>query len=175
MGTARIFHSRMLIRIAVTFFFGLITGMVIMLLWTGQKMDSLYLERSALYYANNQKNKEILRLQEELDKDARRQESSEAIQKTQVEVISSLRYGQEEIKAQVENLVEPFIGKSITWISNNPDLLDAILRNRTVLLSDDNNRKTEIHLRLKYIAFVESTLKIWVEAYEKVESDDSSN
>jgi hypothetical protein len=149
--------------------------MVVMLLWTGQKMDSLYLERSALYYANNQKNKEILRLQEELDKDARRQESSEEIQKIQVDVISSLRYGQEEIKTQVESLVEPFIGKSVTWISNNPDLLDTILRNRTVFLSDDNNRKTEIRLQLKYIAFIDSTLKIWVEAEEKAEADESSN
>jgi hypothetical protein len=175
MVTARFFRSPALIRIAVTFFFGLITGMVAMLVLIGQKMDSLYLERSALYYANNQKNKEILRLQEELDKDARRQENSEQIQKIQVEVVSSLRYGQEEIKAQVENLVEPFIGKSVTWISNNPDLLDTILRNRTVFLSDDNNRKTEIHLQLKYIAFVESTLKIWVEAREQVEPVEPSN
>ncbi|MGI6125461.1 MAG: hypothetical protein ACOYEF_00690 [Planifilum sp.] len=175
MGSARLFRSRTLIRVAVAFFFGLITGMVVMLLWTGQKMDSLYLERSALYYANNQKNKEILRLQEELDKDARRQESSEEIQKIQVDVISSLRYGQEEIKTQVESLVEPFIGKSVTWISNNPDLLDTILRNRTVFLSDDNNRKTEIRLQLKYIAFIDSTLKIWVEAEEKAEADESSN
>src|SRR5690606_33654011 len=175
MGSARLFRSRTLIRVAVAFFFGLITGMVVMILWTGQKMDRLYVERYALDYANNQKNKETLRLQEELDKDARRQESSEEIQKIQVEVISSLRYGQEEIKTQVESLVEPFIGKSVTWISNNPDLLDTILRNRTVFLSDDNNRKTEIRLQLKYIAFIDSTLKIWVEAEEKAEADESSN
>lgn len=175
MATVRMIRSRVLIRVAVSFFFGLIAGMVAMLLWTGQKLDSLYLERSALYYANNQKNKEILRLQEELDRDARRQESSEQIHKVQVEVISPLRYGQEEIKEQVETLVDPFIGKSVTWISNNPDLLDTILRNRTIFLSDDNNRKTEIHLRLKYIAFIESTLKIWVEALEAAEPDQSSN
>jgi hypothetical protein len=175
MMRARFFRSRMMIRVAVSFFFGLITGMVAMLLWTGQKLDGLYLERSALYYANNQKNKEILRLQEELDKDARRQENSEQIHKIQVEVISPLRYGQEEIKAQVETLVDPFIGKSVTWVSNNPDLLDTILRNRTIFLSDDNNRKTEIRLRLKYIAFIESTLKIWVEALEAAEPEKPAN
>ena len=57
-----------------------------------------------------------------------------------MEVISSLRYGQEEIKSQVETLVDPFIGKSVTWISNNPDLLETILRNRTIFLSDDNKQ-----------------------------------
>lgn len=175
MKTARFFSSKALIRLAVSFFFGLIAGMVAMLLLMGQKMDNLYLERSALYYANNQKNKEILRLQKELDKDARRHETSEQIQKIQVDVITSLRYGQEEIKEQVETLVEPFIGKSVTWISNNPDLLDTILRNRTVVLSDDNNRKTEIHLHLKYIAFIESTLKIWVEARMSEEPEQPSN
>ncbi|WP_143085279.1 hypothetical protein [Planifilum fulgidum] len=175
MRTDRLIRSRGLIRMAVSFFFGLIAGMVAMLLWTGQKLDGLYLERSALYYANNQKNKEILRLQQELDKDARRQESSEQIHKIQVEVISSLRYGQEEIKSQVETLVDPFIGKSVTWISNNPDLLETILRNRTIFLSDDNNRKTEIRLRLKYIAFIGSTLKIWVEALETAETEKTAD
>ena len=92
-----------------------------------------------------------------------------------MEVISSLRYGQEEIKSQVETLVDPFIGKSVTWISNNPDLLETILRNRTIFLSDDNNRKTEIHLRLKYIAFIGSTLKIWVEALEAAETEKTSD
>jgi hypothetical protein len=168
MAAARFFHSRALLRVAVTFLFGLMTGTVAMLLLIGQKVDSLYLERSALYYANNQKNKEIIRLQEELDKDARRRENAERIQKIQVEVVSSLRFGQEEIKEQVEKLVDPFIGKSVTWISNNPDLMDTILQDRTVFLSD-NNRKTEIRLRLKYVAFVDSTLKIWVEARDKTE------
>ncbi|QKG83936.1 hypothetical protein GXN76_05225 [Kroppenstedtia pulmonis] len=161
------------LRLGITFLFGIMAGAAIMILLYGQKLDSLYLERAALYYGINQKQKEIMSIRGELDKhaeqDARRREISERIQKVQVEVDSSERFGEEVIKEKVTTILQPFIGKSIHWVSNDPAVLDTMLKERTIRLPDQN--KTTLQLGLKYIAFVDSQLKVWVTAREISEKD----
>lgn len=137
----------------------------------GQKLDSLYLERDALYYANNQKNKEILLLREDIDKQAkqhaRQHENSDRIEKVAVEVESEEAFGQEAIKEKVEEILQPFVGKSIHWVSNNPDVLDNMLKERSI----QGKNKTKLEIRLKYLAFLDTQLKIWVQAREVSDKD----
>ncbi|GGE17300.1 hypothetical protein GCM10011571_18720 [Marinithermofilum abyssi] len=157
------------LRLLVSFILGILCGAVWMTLLYGQTLDGLYLERDAIYYANNQKLKEIQLLQQELNKyaeqDAHRRETSSKIQKIAVEVESSEKFGQELIKEKVEEIVEPFRGKSVEWVSNNPDVLDTLFKERTIRLSEQN-RPVELKIELKYLAFIDNTLKIWVKARE---------
>ncbi|OYD08421.1 hypothetical protein [Paludifilum halophilum] len=162
------------LRLMVSFLFGTIAGAALMTLLYGQKLDSLYLERDTLYYSNNQKNKELQQIRGELDKhaeqDARQRANSEQIQKVQVEVETDEPFHEEEIKEKVRSILEPFIGKSIHWVSNDPSVLDTMLKERTIQLPD-KNKKAMIQLQLKYIAFIDSQLKIWVNAREVSDKD----
>jgi biopolymer transport protein ExbB/TolQ len=159
------------LRLWIVFSLGILAGAVMMTFFYGQKLDSLYLERDALYYANNQKNKEIRRLREEFDKQAeqhaRRSQHSDRIEKVTVEVESEEAFGQEAIKEKVEEILQPFIGKSIHWVSSNPDVLDTMLKERSV----QGKNKTELEIRLKYLAFLDTQLKVWVQAREISDKD----
>lgn len=153
-------------RLWVVFILGLLIGAAGMLVFLGRKLDSFYLERDAMYYANNQKQKEILRLKAELDRltneESRRRETAGKIRKIQVEVLSPQRFGQETIKAEVEKLLQPFVGKPIEWLGRNPDLLDTVLQGRTIRLSDP--KASTMQLDVKYVTLVDSDLKVWIEA-----------
>lgn len=154
-----------LLRLWIVFCLGILAGSVIMTFFYGQKLDSLYLERDALYYANNQKNKEIRLLREDMNKQAEqhaRRENSDRIEKVVVEVESDEAFGQEAIKEKVEEILQPFVGKSIHWVSNNPDVLDTMLKERSV----HGKNKTELEIQLKYLAFLDNQLKVWVQARE---------
>jgi hypothetical protein len=153
-------------RIWVVFILGTLIGATGMLVYLGEKLDSFYLERDAMYYANNQKQKEILRLKTELDRltheESKRRETAGKIRKIQVEVLTPQRFGQETIKAEVEKLLQPFVGKSIEWLGRNPDLLDTVLQDRTIRLSDP--KASAVQLRVKYVTLVDSDLKVWIDA-----------
>ncbi|PTM58062.1 hypothetical protein [Desmospora activa] len=159
------------LRLWIIFSLGILVGAVIMTLFYGKKLDSLYLERDALYYANNQKNKEILLLREDIDKQAKRHarqnEDSDRIEKVAVEVESEEAFGQEAIKEKVEEILQPFVGKSIHWVSNNPDVLDTMLKERSI----QGKNKTKLEIQLKYLAFLDTQLKVWVQAREVSDKD----
>ncbi|MDR6226646.1 hypothetical protein [Desmospora profundinema] len=159
------------LRLWIVFGLGILAGSVIMTFFYGQKLDSLYLERDALYYANNQKNKEIRLLREDMDKQAerhaRRNQNSDQIEKVAVEVESDEAFGQEAIKEKVEEILQPFVGKSIHWVSNNPDVLDTMLKERSI----QGKNKTQLEIRLKYLAFLDTQLKVWVQAREISDKD----
>lgn len=172
----KLFHPQTA-RLVVSFLLGTLLGSIGINFLYGHKLDSLYLERNALYYQTNQKQKEINNLTNELNqiakKDAHRRENSDRILKVQVEVENDLRFAQEEVKEEIEKIVDPFIGKSMQWISNNPDLLDTLLKERTIEVKNNSSNPgtVQIQLQLKYIAFLDSTLKIWVLAQERSQSE----
>jgi ribosome-associated translation inhibitor RaiA len=155
-------------RSLVMFLIGLMIGSSLFLFFYGQKIDSLLSERNAIYYANNQKYKEILKLQEEIAqltrKGERHRESEDLIQKIIVEVNSNQPYITDAVKTQVEEKLSPFLNKSMQWISNNPDIIELVLEKQQIVINDGQNTKVEIHL--KYISFYKSTLKIWVETMD---------
>lgn len=159
----------------VSFLLGVLFGSIGINFLYGHKLDSLYLERNALYYQTNQKQKEINNLAAELNKMAKKNsdQNSDRILKVQVEVENDLRFAQEEVKSEVEKIVEPFIGKSSQWVSNNPDLLDTLLKERTIEIKNSNSNTGAVHiqLQLKYVAFLDSTLKIWVMAQERAPNE----
>ncbi|MBA4541598.1 MULTISPECIES: hypothetical protein [Thermoactinomyces] len=150
----------------VMFFIGIIFGGSIFLFLYGQKIDSLLSERNAIYYANNQKYKEILKLQEEIEnltrKGEKREEKEDRIEKIIVEVNSDQPYITDAVKTQVEEKLSPFLNKSMQWISNNPDIIELILDKQPIVIDGAQKSKVEIHL--KYISFYRSTLKIWITA-----------
>ncbi|MCS1351624.1 hypothetical protein [Mechercharimyces sp. CAU 1602] len=159
-------------RLLVAFIFGSLIGAIGTLFIFGQKLDNLYLERAQLYYSNNQKQKEIVRLTDEIEKyaqkDLDRQEQADLIEKFQIELISEQRFKQEDIKEEVATILDPFIGKSMKWISTNPEMLDNMLTDRTIYVSGTGNSTIKVNLSLKYLVFEHSTLRIWVEA-KKIE------
>jgi hypothetical protein len=155
---------------------GFLFGNGLFLLLYGQKIDGLLSERNALYYANNQKYKEILKLQEEAlqlaRKGERHQENKDRIQKIIVEVDSEQSVIIDLVKEQLEKKLTPFLGKSMQWISNNPDLIELILEKEQIVIDEAQKLKVEVHL--KYVSFYDETLKIWVQTKD-VSSDDVSD
>ncbi|MFC4075782.1 hypothetical protein [Salinithrix halophila] len=161
------------LRLLVAFFFGILAGSIIMTFLFGEKLESLYLERETLYYEHNRKIKKIQLLQQDLDKhaeqDARRQQSAEYIEQIQVEIDSSEKFNQDKIKTEVESILKPFLNKSVHWVSNDPAVLDTMLKNRVVKLPGKNT--SPLQLQLKYLAFINSELKVWVIARESSDKD----
>ncbi len=149
----------------VAFLLGLLAGFSIFLFLFSQQLDSLYLERDAIYFANNQKYKQIQKLEQELNKQAQWQSRSatdqeEKIKKISVEVDSEQRFGTEMIKAQVEALLEPFLDKSMQWVSNNPQLVASVLMKKPIPINEEQNQEVEISI--KYLTFYQETMKVWV-------------
>ncbi|MBA4495271.1 hypothetical protein ACFO25_00135 [Paenactinomyces guangxiensis] len=155
-------------RALVMFLLGIFVGGGFMLFLYAKKIDSLYRERDAIYYANNQKHKEIMKLHEELanmtEKGTYRQKENEKIKKIQVEVDSERAVGAEAIKAKVEEMMEPFLEKSMEWMSSNPDLVALVLEKQPIPIDEEEKVKFQIHV--KYLSFYRSNLKIWVKAEE---------
>ncbi|MBD1373898.1 hypothetical protein IC620_16255 [Hazenella sp. IB182357] len=158
------------LRAIILFFIGLLIGAGIVVLFYIQRLDSLLAEREELYHANNQKYEEILGLQQELAKYSQGGEyrvKEEKIRKIVVEVNSDQKM-ETAIKQKIEDMLTPFYDKNVTWISNNPDLIELVLQNQQITIDNDPSTKFRIHL--KYLSFFRSTLKIWVNA--KSISDD---
>lgn len=155
-------------RCFVMFLLGIIAGSSFFLILYGQKLDGLLSERNAIYYANNQKYKEILKLQKELaqlsKKGNRTQKDEERIKKIMVEVDAEQSYVTDAVKAQIEKKLAPFLDKSMQWISNNPDILELILEKEQVTIEDMQKTKVEVHL--KYVSLYDETLKIWLEVQD---------
>jgi hypothetical protein len=154
-------------RSIVLFLLGCLAGGILFLLLYAQKLDSLYLERDAIYYANNQKHKQILKLQQEigeLERKGRPSFETDKIKNISVEVSSEQRFGAETIKAQVESLLEPFIDKPMQWVSNNPELVESVLQKKPIPI--DSNQQQQVQVHVKYISFYGSTLKIWITTEE---------
>ncbi len=159
-------------RCFVMFMLGIIAGSSFFLILYGQKLDGLLSERNAIYYANNQKYKEILKLQKELDqlskKGSRTQEENERIKKIMVEVDAEQSFITDAVKARIEKKLSPFLNKSMQWVSNNPDILELILEKEQVAIEDSQKTKVEIHL--KYVSLYDKTLKIWLEVQDLTDS-----
>ncbi|MGA8944112.1 MAG: hypothetical protein WB502_15570, partial [Thermoactinomyces sp.] len=128
------------------------------------------------YYANNQKYKEILKLQKELNqlskKGGRTQEQEKRVKKIIVEVEAEQSYITDAVKAQIEKKLAPFQDKSMQWISNNPDILELILEKEQVTIEDSQKTKVEVHL--KYVSLYDETLKIWLEVQDLTSSEISN-
>lgn len=163
-------------RALVMFLLGILLGNGLFLLLYGEKIDGMLSERNALYYANNQKYKEMLKLQEEMVQLARKgersRESQDLIRKIVVEVDSKQSVITDLVKEQIEKKLTPFLGKSMQWISNNPDLIELILEKEQVAIDEAQKLKVEVHL--KYVSFYDGTLKIWIQTKD-ISSDDVSN
>ncbi|SFI82795.1 hypothetical protein [Thermoflavimicrobium dichotomicum] len=160
-------------RSIILFLIGNIVGSASFLFLYSQKLDSLYLERDAIYYANNQKYKQIRKLEQELAKLSQHRIPSpnreETIKKIIVEVDSTYRFGAEMIKAQVEAMLEPFLDKSMQLISNNPELVESVLQKKPIPIDAEQTQKVQVHV--KYLSFYNETLKIWVKAEENTGED----
>jgi ribosome-associated translation inhibitor RaiA len=163
-------------RALVMFLLGFLIGNGLFLLLYGEKIDGMLSERNAMYYANNQKYKEILKLQEEIvrlaQKGERYRENQDRIQKIVVEVDSEQSVITDLVKEQIEKKLTPFLGKSMQWISNNPDLIEVILEKEQIVIDESQKLKVEVHL--KYVSFYDETLKIWIQTKD-ISSDDVSN
>lgn len=159
----------------VMFLLGVVTGSSFFLILYGQKLDGLLSERNTIYYANNQKYKEILKLEKEIEqltkKGSRSQNEEERIKKIVVEVDAEQPFISDTVKAQIEKKLSPFLDKSMHWISNNPDIIELILEKEQVTIEDTQHTKVEVHL--KYVSLYNETLKIWLEA--KSLSNDVAN
>ncbi|SFS71014.1 hypothetical protein [Marininema halotolerans] len=159
------------IRLIVAFLLGILIGFVTMTFTYGSKLEGLYAERETLYYEYNQRVKKIKLLQQDLDKraaqNARQREGSQIIKQIQVEVDSPVKFNQSLVKAEVETILKPFLNKSVRWVSSDPALLDTMLKKRIVKLPDKNT----VEIRLKYLAFFDSELKVWVSAREISDKD----
>ncbi|SMO33253.1 hypothetical protein [Melghirimyces algeriensis] len=157
-------------RIAVSLALGMMAGLAIMNLLYGEKLDALYLERNNLYYRNNEKFKKIQMLEKDLDK---RNDNQYIGQDISVEVQlpeNESRFYQDQLRQEVQELMQPFVGKSVHWISDHPEVLDSMLGKRIIQLEGDQtgtHTPKVFHLKLKYLTFVGSKLKIWVIAQEK--------
>ncbi|TCS96758.1 hypothetical protein [Hazenella coriacea] len=149
-------------RSLVMFLIGLCVGGALFLFLFAQKLDSLYLEREAIYYANNQKYKEIQKLQEELTKYTQRgaQSKEDHIQKIDIIVSSDSNFGTETLRAKTEKMLEPFLEKTGEWVSSNPDLIDLVLKQQRIAV--DEEKKIVYEVRVKYLSFYRSTLKVWI-------------
>lgn len=152
-------------RAFVMFFLGICIGGAMILFLYGEKIDGFILERNAIYYANNQKYKEILKLQEELgsltEKGRNQTQQKEIIKKIKVEVDFEDRLGTEAIVEQVEKMLDPFLDKSMKWVSDNPDLVEIVINNQTIPIHEQGEK---VKLHVKYLSLYDSTLKIWVKA-----------
>jgi mannitol-specific phosphotransferase system IIBC component len=150
----------------VMFLLGVVTGSSVFLILYGQKLDGLLSERNTIYYANNQKYKEILKLEKEIEqltkKGNRRQDEEERIKKIVVEVDAEQPFISDAVKTRIEKKLSPFLDKSMQWISNNPDIIELILEKEQVTIDDTQRTKVEVHL--KYVSLYDETLKIWLEA-----------
>ncbi|SDW97208.1 hypothetical protein SAMN05444487_10877 [Marininema mesophilum] len=159
------------IRLIVAFVLGIIIGCITMTISYGAKLEGLYAERETLYYEYNQRVKKIQLLQQDLDKraqqNARQQEGSQIIKQIQVEIDSPVKFNQSIVKTEVETILKPFLNKSVRWVSSDPALLDTMLKKRLVKLPDKNT----VEIRLKYLAFFDSELKVWVSAREISDKD----
>lgn len=158
-------------RCFVMFLIGMGVGAGLFLIVYGQKIDSLLSERNAIYYANNQKYKEILDLRQELEQWNKKRHPAaqqDTIKKIVIEVDHDQPYIVDAVKMQVEEKMAPFLNKSMQWLGNNPDLVELLLEKHQILVDPQQQLKIQIHL--KYISFYDSTLKIWVQA-EELSSD----
>ncbi|MBA4601589.1 hypothetical protein [Thermoactinomyces mirandus] len=151
-------------RCFVMFLLGIIAGSSFFLFVYGQKIDGLLSERNAIYYANNQKYKEIMKLQKELEqlskKGSSAQKEEKRIKKIMVEVDAEQSYITDAVKAQIEKKLAPFLDKSMDWIGNNPEILELILEKEQVIIEDSQKTRVEVHL--KYVSLYDETLKIWL-------------
>lgn len=162
-------------RCFVMFLIGICVGAGSFLLLYGQKIDSLLSERNAIYYANNQKYKEIMELREELNQWTQKKKPNsqqETIKKIMVEVEHDQPYIVDAVKVKVEEKMSSFLNKSIHWLGNNPDLIELLLEKHQIVI--DPQQQLKIQLHLKYISFYDSILKIWVQA-EELSSDNTTN
>jgi hypothetical protein len=162
-------------RALVMFCLGLLIGGGAFLFASAYKIDGYLRERSAVYYANNQKMKEILKLQEELGRLSHPRElptENEKIKKIRVEVLSERPILAEAIQSQVEEKLRPFLGKSSSWVSNNPDLVETVLEKQEIHIDETQHIRVRIHV--KYLSFYRSSLKIWVKA-EEISDEGVSN
>ncbi|PTX63259.1 hypothetical protein C8P63_104104 [Melghirimyces profundicolus] len=159
-----------LIRVLVTFLFGVVAGLTVMNLLYGEKLDALYLERNHLYYRNNEKYKKIQALEKDLNKHT---DNLTIGQDISVEVKlpeNESRFYQDKIQQEVQSIMHPFVGKSVHWVSDNPEVLDSLLEKRIIQIQDEKkptNPPKIFHLKLQYLTFVGSKLKVWVVAHEK--------
>ncbi len=150
----------------VMFLLGVCTGAASFLILYAEKLDGMYHERDAIYYANNQKYKEIMKLKEELAeltrKGAYQKSYEETIKKIEVEVDSEQPIGPEsDIKSKVEEMMEPFIDKPMDWVIKNPDMVALALKQPIAI-----DKEQKFQLSVKYLSFYHSTLRIWVQVDE---------
>lgn len=153
-------------RALVMFLLGVCTGAAFFLILYAEKLDGLYRERDAIYYANNQKYKEIMKLKEEMAdltrKGAYRKNYEETIKKIEVEIDSEQPIGPEsDIKSKVEEMMKPFIDKPMDWVIKNPDMVALVLRQPIAI-----DKEQKFQLSVKYLSFYHSTLRIWVHVEE---------
>lgn len=162
-------------RCFVMFIIGVAVGAGLFLFLYGKKIDGLLSERNAIYYANNQKYKEIIKLKEELNQYTHKKpvdEQQETIKKIIVEVEHDQPYVVDAVKIKVEEKLSSFINKSIHWLGNNPDLVEILLEKNQIVIDPQQQLKIQIHL--KYISFYDSILRIWVKA-EELSGDPPTN
>ncbi|GGA51377.1 hypothetical protein GCM10007416_25630 [Kroppenstedtia guangzhouensis] len=150
-----------LLRMMVTFLFGVLAGSSAMNLLYGKKLDALYLERNILIYRNNEKSREINTLRKDLD----RHSEPRFIRRIPVEVDSSdvdNEFVQERIRERVQQILQPFLGKPIHWVKDNPDVVDNMLKDRLLPIQQDKETH-HLKVRLKYLVFNGSDeMKIWI-------------
>src|SRR5699024_2706757 len=154
----------------VAFLFGLIGGFTAMNLLYGQKLDSLYLERNNLYYRNNEKYKKIQMLEKDLNKHHDTQYIGQDVS-VEVELpTNESQFYQDKIRKEIQEILQPFVGKSVHWVSDNPEVLDTMMAKRIIQIDQDQKgtaTSKSFQIRLKYLTFVGTKLKIWVVAQEK--------
>lgn len=162
-------------RAFVMFLIGFLLGGGTFLVIYAQKVDAYLSERNVIYYANNQKYKEILKLQGEIARLTRSREDlgkeADRIKKIDVEVRSDQPAVIDAVKSLLEEKLSPFLDKSMQWISNNPDLVELILEKNRLEIDKERRFKVEVHLR--YLSFHNSTMKIWVDVKE-IDGEDVS-
>lgn len=140
-----------LLRVVVAFLLGVLFGSSGMNFLYGQKLDALYLERNILIYRNNEKSREINTLRKDLDKHA----GPQFIRRIPVEVDASDMdngFVEERIRERVQKTLQPFLGKPIHWVKDNPDVVDNMLKDRLLQIQQDKETH-HIKVRLKYMVF----------------------
>jgi hypothetical protein len=151
-------------RAFVLFLLGICLGSGLFLSLFVHRIDYLYSELNAVYDANHQKYKEIMKLKEEIAQHSERgiyqQKQDERIKQIIVEVESDRPIVVEKVKDYVKKTTEPLLDKSMQWLSKNPDLIEMILQKKRVPIDEKQNMQVEI--RLQYLSFYQSVLRIWV-------------
>ncbi len=148
------------------FLVGFMLGGGCFLLLYAHRVDSYLSERNVMYYSNNQKQKEILKLQEQIAKLGQRgnEDDDERIRNIDVEVRSDQPAISDAAKAELEQRLSPFLDKSMEWISNNPELVEMTLEKSRIELGHERPVKLAVHLR--WLSFHRGTMKLWVDVEE---------